>query len=274
MHDTDAPAPYLLHNGELIDPTLPVVSISNGALLYGQGIFETLAVYHGIPFAAEAHYKRLSRGASQLSLKIPSLTELMENVDRIVKANQLCQFEKSRLRITVTTEGCSITTSTILSHSESAKVTTVPFVRNERGALAGLKTVNYGENVVAMRHAHEAGADESLFGNTRDNLCEGTWSNIFVLARDQWITPPLDSGCLPGVTREILLNLAGTGHPRIEEANLPLSDLDQVEAAFLTSSIREIQPVTAINGRMIDSLNRPEIDHWMRAYREFVITKE
>jgi branched-subunit amino acid aminotransferase/4-amino-4-deoxychorismate lyase len=122
-------------------------------------------------------------------------------------------------------------------------------LRNERSALAGLKTINYGENVVALRLAGADGADEALFGNTGDKLCEGTWSNVFLYRDGTWRTPPLTSGCLPGVTRALVLELFRELGVPVKDVVIPLSELPFSEAAFLTSSLREIQPVSAIDGR-------------------------
>ena len=84
----------------------------------------------------------------------------------------------------------------------------MPWVRNERSATAGLKTTSYAENVVALDRAHAEGGSEALFANTRGELCEGTGSNVVVVVDDELVTPPLSSGCLAGITRELLLEWA------------------------------------------------------------------
>lgn len=145
---------------------------------------------------------------------------------------------------------------------------TVPFVRNERSALAGLKTINYGENVIAQRLAREAGADEALFGNTLDCLCEGTWSNIFVYHEGGFLTPPLDSGCLPGVTRALVLELCRGLGITVREAVLSMDRLAEIEAAFLTSSLREIQVISFLNGRPLS--DPPGVAAIRDAYRKRV----
>src|SRR5436190_1852231 len=121
----------------------------------------------------------------------------------------------------------------------AADVITVPWPRNERGALAGLKTTSYAENVVARERARAAGAEEALFANTVGNLCEGTGSNVFVGRNGQLLTPPLASGCLAGVTRELLLELALP----IVESDVAMTALPDVDEAFLTSSTRDVQTI-------------------------------
>jgi branched-chain amino acid aminotransferase len=127
---------------------------------------------------------------------------------------------------------------------ETASVAVVPWPRNEHGVLTGLKTTSYADNVIALAHAKERGADEAIFGNLAGNLCEGTGSNIFVVVDGRLITPTLASGCLAGVTRALVLEWTGA-----EEADLPLSALADVEEAFLTSTTRDVQPITRIDGR-------------------------
>ncbi len=131
-------------------------------------------------------------------------------------------------------------------------VVVVPWPRNERGALTGLKTISYGENVIALAYARERGAGEALFANLRGNLCEGTGTNVFVGLGRRLVTPPLSSGCLAGVTRDLLLELVD-----VAEQDLPLEALAGVEEAFLTSSTREVQPIGAIDGRPLDAVPGP-----------------
>ena len=156
------------------------------------------------------------------------------------------------------------------SYDKTASIITVPFSRNEHGALCGLKTINYGENAIALRLAREAGADEAIFPNTSGEVCEGSWSNIFCCLDGEIFTPPLESGCLPGVTREIILELATDVGIEIRERPIAISELNRIEAAALTSTLREIQPVREINGR---KLSEPSFAPWTtlsEAYQKFV----
>jgi branched-chain amino acid aminotransferase len=126
-------------------------------------------------------------------------------------------------------------------------VVAVPWVRNERAATAGLKTTSYADNVVALLYAHERGAGEAVFGNSRDRLCEGTGSNVFVVLDGELLTPPLSSGCLAGITRELVLEWL----PEATEEDLPMSALGEADEAFLTSSTRDVQPIRAVDGRAL-----------------------
>jgi branched-chain amino acid aminotransferase len=127
--------------------------------------------------------------------------------------------------------------------AESTSVAVVEWPRNERGVLAGLKTTSYAENVVVLAHAKGLGATEALFADTQGRLSEGTGSNVFVVMAGQLLTPALSTGCLNGITRQLVLEWTGA-----REVELPISALDDADELFLTSSIRDVQSVAAIVG--------------------------
>ncbi|MGB6454407.1 MAG: aminotransferase class IV, partial [Streptosporangiaceae bacterium] len=122
-------------------------------------------------------------------------------------------------------------------------VAVVPWPRNELGALAGLKTTSYAENVRALGYAAERDAGEAIFANTAGNLCEGTGTNVFVVVGGRLVTPPLAAGCLAGVTRALVLEWVGGA-----EEDLPLSALTEADEAFLTGTTRDVQPIRKVNG--------------------------
>ena len=120
----------------------------------------------------------------------------------------------------------------------------MPFTRNPTSATVGLKTTSYAENVVALDHAEKAGASEALFANTDGLLCEGTGSNVFVAVDGVLYTPPLSAGCLAGVTRELVCDVVD-----VVEADLPFDVLGRCDELFLTSSTRDVHPVSHIDDR-------------------------
>ncbi len=123
-------------------------------------------------------------------------------------------------------------------------VATVPWTRNELSAVAGVKSTSYAENVVALQRAHGAGASEAVLANTRGELCEGTGTNVLVVVDGRVVTPPLSSGCLAGITRELVLEWFD-----VEEATLPLEVLFAADEVMLTSSTRNVHPVVAVDTR-------------------------
>jgi branched-chain amino acid aminotransferase len=254
-------------NGELHDPESARVSPFDHGLTVGDGVFETLKIIDGQPFAMRRHLERLRRSARGLALEIPqSDADLREAVNATIAANG---FDGGRVRITVTggvsplgsdrgnaTASVIIAVATQAPWPASASVVTVPWRRNEQSAIAGLKTTSYADNVVALRHARELGADEAIFANTAGNLCEGTGTNIFVGMERTLYTPPLSSGCLAGIIRGLLVEIID-----VIETELPVARLSEVDEAFLTSSTREVQPISTIDRRRLPSCPGPLTEH-------------
>ncbi len=147
--------------------------------------------------------------------------------------------------------------------SETASVTVVPWPRNERGALAGVKSTSYGDNAKALAYAKERGGQEAVFENLAGNLCEGTGSNVFIVRDGHLITPTLASGCLAGVTRALVLEWHGG-----EEADVPISALYEAEEAFLTSTTRDIQPIRLVDDTVLATAPGPVTAKAMRVFAE------
>src|SRR3989442_249460 len=217
-------------DGALVDAKGARVSAFDHGLLTGDGVFETLKVYAGHAFAVRRHLERLARSAAGLGLLLPDASVLRDAIDELVKADGLGD---ARLRITVTggpsplgSERGPGPPTVIVAGAPlgpppgPTDVATVPWPRNERGALAGLKTISYGENVVALHYARERGATEALFANLAGNLCEGTGTNVFLCIGGRLVTPPLSAGCLAGVTRDLILDITDAA-----EDDLPLASL-------------------------------------------------
>ena len=249
------------HNGQIVPEGEAGVSPFDHGLLTGDGVFETMIAYGTTPFAFSRHYARLKRSASVFGLKVPAAEELRAACEGVIEANEV---SPARLRITVTggraplgsEKGDAVETVIVAAgeppvqppHSD---VITVPYSRNEHGALVGLKTTSYGENVVALASAHAKGAREAIFGNTQGSLCEGTGSNIFIVRDGHLITPPLSAGCLPGVTRALVIDLCGSLGIEVKEVDTPLAELTQADSAFLSSTLREVQPIATVDGETL-----------------------
>ena len=139
-----------------------------------------------------------------------------------------------------------IATGPVGTWPPDAAVLVVPWPRNERSPVAGLKTTSYAENVVALAHATERGAGEALFANLAGNLCEGTGSNVFVGLDGRLVTPPLCSGCLAGITRDLVIETSDA-----VEADVSMEDFARADEAFLTSSTRDVQPISTVDGRAL-----------------------
>jgi branched-chain amino acid aminotransferase len=252
-------------DGELVSPEDATVSAFDHGLLVGDGVFETLIVRAGRPFALRRHLDRLERSAKGLGIEMPERPRIEEAV--VAVASALGNPPEARLRITLTSGAGPLSSQRLVSTptlivaanplpppSETAAVAVVPWPRNERSALTGIKSTSYAENVVALAWAHERGAGEAIFGNTAGNLCEGAGSNVFVVREGRLITPPVSAGLLTGVTRELLLELVSC-----DETDVPLDAFvdGAFDEAFLTSTTRRVQPIHAVNGRALSGVPGP-----------------
>ncbi|MEV6202960.1 aminodeoxychorismate lyase [Streptomyces sp. NPDC051771] len=260
-------------NGGLHDEETARVSVLDHGLTVGDGIFETVKAERGETFALTLHLERLTRSARGLGLPDPDLDEVRRACAAVLAANPM---ELGRLRITYTgglsplgSERGDAGPSLVVAVGETSRradttaVVTVPWTRNERGALTGLKTTSYGENVVALARAKEAGATEALFANTVGRLCEGTGSNVFVVLDGRIHTPPVSSGCLAGITRALAVEWTGA-----VETDLPFDVLETAEEVFLTSTLRDVQAVHRVDGRELAAAPGPVTAKAMRVFEE------
>ena len=242
-------------NGRLLeDPQGPAITVSDHGLTVGDGMFEAVKVVDGRPFALTRHLARLGRSAAGLGLSEPDLDDVRAGVTAVLDAERL---PLGRLRITYTGgvaplgsgRGDSPPTLVVVADAltpapPTTAVVTVPWPRNERGALAGLKTTSYAENVVALAYAQRRGASEAVFANLAGQLCEGTGSNVFYVVDGELRTPTLAAGCLAGISRALLLEWYGGRE--VDESVDVLATADEI---FLVSTTRDVQAVNRCDDR-------------------------
>lgn len=242
----------------LVDPSHATVDVFDHGITVGDGCFETIKVVRGEPFALSRHLLRLRRSLAALAIAFDRSDEQLGAACRAVIG---ADPDAGVVRVTVTAgtgplgSGRGGNHATLLvatapprEWAATAAVVTVPWTRNERGALAGVKSTSYAENVVALARAHEQGASEALFANTVGQLCEGTGTNVVVELDGRLVTPPLSSGCLAGVTRELMLEVAD-----VTEADIPYEHLATTGEAFLVSTTRDVMGISSIDGRALDA---------------------
>ena len=253
-------------NDRLVEPGEAKVSVFDHGLTVGDGIFETCKIVNGVPFALTRHLVRLQASAAGLGLPRPDLHRVRHAVTAAI--DDAGRPVDGRVRITYTSgaaplgsrrsEAAAVLPTLVVvatggrAWSPSAAVQVVPWPRNERGATAGLKTVSYAENVIALAYALERDAEEAIFANTAGELCEGAGSNVVVGIDGRLVTPPLSSGCLAGVTRALLIEWCD-----VVEAPLPVGVLAETEEVFLASSTRDVQPVHAVDGKPVPNAPGP-----------------
>jgi branched-chain amino acid aminotransferase len=267
-------------DGALVAEADARVSPFDHGILVGDGVFETMRVYDGVPFAWRRHCDRLVRSATGLGIVPPDRALLREAADAVLAANDL---REARVRVTVT-GGRSplgsergggpptvvVAATALRAWAPVVDVVIVPWVRNERGAVAGLKTTSYAENVRALAYAQERGAGEAVFANTRDELCEATGSNVFTVRDGVVRTPPASAGCLLGVTRALVLELCAELEIRASECPLPIGALAQSDEAFLTSTVREVQTIGAVDGCRLPGAPGPVTSRVAAAFTDLV----
>jgi branched-chain amino acid aminotransferase len=254
-------------DGALVDAAEAKVSVFDHGLTVGDGVFETVKVAAGRTFALRRHIERLHRSALGLGLHVPvSEARLRAAVDDLLAAWAGVDGGDGRLRITLTGgvappgSGRGTTGPTLIMAVAALEpwepdtvAVTVPWPRNERSAVAGLKTTSYAENVVALAEARKIGATEAIMANLAGNLCEGTGTNVFVVQGGRLLTPPLLAGCLAGVTRALLLEQLRDA----DEEDIPMAALGEADEVLLTSSTRDVQPLRMLDGRELPGVDGP-----------------
>lgn len=245
--------------GGLVHAEDATVSVVDHGFTVGDGVFETMKAVGGQAFALTRHLDRLTRSARGLGLPDPDHELVREACTEVLGANPL--DGPGRLRVTYTggpsplgsdRGGAPATLVVALSpagaRGATTAVVTVPWTRNENAPTTGLKTTSYADNVVMLARATRHGASEALFANTAGLLCEGTGSNVFLAIGGRLVTPRLESGCLAGITRQLVLEWTDA-----EEAELPFAALHDADEVFVTSSLRDIQPVHRVDDRGLDA---------------------
>jgi branched-chain amino acid aminotransferase len=230
------------------DPREATIAGTDHGLVVGDGVFETLKVTEQGAFAVSRHLNRMSRSAAALSLPAPDHTLIRKAIDAVLEGRD---FGRGKLRITYTGGSGPLGSETaygpptlIVALAPAApappltSIVTAPWTRNERGALTGVKSTSYAENVRGLRYAAERGASEAIFLNTVGHVCEGTGTNIFLVFGDTIVTPPLSSGPLVGITRELIMKWSS-----IDERELTHEEAKRANEVFITSSMRDIQGV-------------------------------
>lgn len=277
-------APMIWFNGELISANDACVSPFDLGLTVGLGVFETMAAYDGKVFAYDLHHARLIKSAEVFALPVPERSVISAAIAEVIEANH---YHQGRYRIRVTLSGganqlgggrqqgdvmVTARSADSASDSDLAKLAWVPFVINERAATAGVKSTSYADHVLAYRHALNAGADEALMFNSQGHLAEGSMSNVFVVKDGVVQTPSLASGCLPGVTRQLVINLCADLDLPVEECQLGVQDIDNADEIFLTSSLREIQAAVLLGTevRATEAVTGEVTGRLAEAYAEMV----
>jgi len=272
---------YLLHNDDIRDTGAQDLSAGQVGLLNGWGVFSTIRVYDGVMFAWERHWARMHADAGRMRVPFPQERNWLEQrLHRLIEANQAFN---STLRVAVIRnrggmfEGPGLVrefdviafTADVNRWGDSVKLGLIPNARHAASEFAGTKNLSWSENLTWYERAHEQGLDEVVLLNERGEVSECTSANIFIVEGEQVWTPPLASGCLPGVTRALLLEEIRVPGLRVGEKTLLPADLETAGEIFITSSTREILPVVSIAGLSIRT-GREVREQLRRAFAAYV----
>lgn len=254
MHD------YVFFNRQIVSAQDAAVSAVSSAALYGRGIFTTIAIYDRRPFLWEKHWHRLKDNAKKLEIDLAEFSagDVKNALSEITEEND---FTKGRARITFFDESSGgiwsfessrktsllITTASFREVSDNFRITVSPYRINSASLLAGVKSCNYLEKILALEEVKGRGFDEAIWLNERGEIVSACMANIFWLNDNKLFTPSLKTGCLAGTTREFLLEKV-----ECSEVECGLEDLQNADAFFLTSAGIGIVQVAELEGRKYD----------------------
>jgi len=275
-------------NGQLLPLSRAKLSPFDHGFLYGYGLFETMRAYNGHIFRFDRHLTRLRRSAQSLGLANRLTAFDLEAA--CIKTLDANKVKDARMRLTVSAgEGdmtpdpstCSSPTVLVTAqnlvplppekYESGFKATLSPLRRNSQSPLSRLKSTCYVENIFARMAARATGYDEAILLNEQGYLAEGSMTNIFLVSNRELITPSLESGVLPGITREAVLEIARDANIKNVERQVELKELIEAEEAFVTNSILELMPLTWFEGKPIGT-GKPGLltEELLAAYRKLV----
>lgn len=278
---------YVFHNEELQPIERSRWSPGQAGLVCGWGLFTTIRIVRGEAFAYERHWRRLEKDSALVRLPlVHSGARVRVHLQEVLRANQV-QEGCARIYLIWNTIGgwksnegfpevdLVITTADLPKYRETARLAVREHGRHAASALAGVKTISWLNSVWASVEAQRAGFDEVILLNERAEVSECTAANIFAVKGDKVLTPPLNSGCLEGVTRGVLMEVAADAGTSVAEQTLRLEDLYAADEVFVTSTNRNVIGVTEIAGQVIaDGRTGPvtkKLDDVFEAYvKEYV----
>jgi branched-chain amino acid aminotransferase len=272
----------VFHNQRLMPIEEVRLSPGQSGLMSGWGLFTTMRITEGIPFAFERHWKRLSRDAQKTHCPFPFAEEtVLGQLNEVLRANQV-------------KEGCAriyaiynqagfwrsdenfpevdllICSAGLPPHREPVRLALREHGRHAASPLAGVKVTSWLNNVWNMDEAQKAGFDEVVLLNERGEVAECTAANIFCVREGRVLTPPLSSGCLEGVTRGVVLEIGAAAGVRVEERALRPGDLYSADGVFISSTNRGVIAVSEINGHRIATAPLPVMQKLQDAFSAYV----
>jgi branched-chain amino acid aminotransferase len=277
-------------NGRITPECEAVISVFDHGFLYGEGIYETMRTYGGRPFLFDRHVRRLRRSARMIELALPFSDDQLASQIRATQTAAALDGE-AYIRVLITRGVGELTYDLKATPSPSVviivkpqidpatevydkgvRVVIVDVVRNHPATVNPMiKSNNLMNSALAMQQALRSNAFEGVMRNYKGELTECTTANLFIVKDNVALTPPLEAGLLPGITREFLFDVGKEAGIEVVEKTLFDDDLFRADEAFLTSTTRELVPIVTVNDRTIGN-GRPGPLTWklLRAFRRAV----
>jgi branched-chain amino acid aminotransferase len=261
--------PLVYINGNFIEKSKACISVFDHGFLYGDGVFEGIRAYNGYIFKLKEHIDRLYASAHSIMLKIPISKE--EMIKAIIETLRVNSLKDAYIRVIVTRgEGdlgldprkCKKPNIIIITE----KIEVLPKEAYERGAKViiswvrrdridatshEIKSLNYLNSILAKIEANVFNADEAIILTTDGYVCEGPGENIFLVINDELLTPPTYTGALPGITRQVVMEIAKNNNINVREKLITVHELFNASEVFFTGTGAEIVPIVEISGRKI-----------------------
>lgn len=271
---------FLLHNDDILEATSACLRPGQVGTLSGWGVFSTIRLFEGVFFAYERHFARMKRDAKLMRVPFPEdPAYLKSRLQRLVEANGV---QNATVRVVVIRNKGGIWQGPgierefdvaafmvpVNTWGRAVRLGVVPQARHAANMFAGTKILSWAQNLTWYEEAHERGFDEVVLLNERGEVSECTSANIFAAMGDEVWTPPVNSGCLPGITRELLLGAIHTPGIKVIEKALMPPDLEAADEVFITSTTRNLIPVMEIEGLHVqhDDTARLKLDEAFSKY--------
>jgi branched-chain amino acid aminotransferase len=272
----------IYHNDRVLPLTEARLSPGQVGLLTGWGVFTTLRIYRGLPFAFERHWARMARDAERLGVPIPySQDAARRAVIETVEANR---HPESTARVCLVKNhgglwsdaagrpeaDLLIFTRELVAWPPTQRLTLETSGIFAGGHYAGTKMLSWVPHAAVLEAAHAQGFDDALLTNEKGLLAECTSANVFLVRGGTILTPPLSSGCLPGITREVLFEILPKAGVEMLEADLSADDLSSAEEVFISSTTRECAPVAVVSPKWNYSAPGPVTTRAERVFKDYV----
>ncbi|HKT11900.1 MAG TPA: aminotransferase class IV [Terriglobia bacterium] len=273
---------FVYRNDRLVSMQEVRLSPGQAGLLNGWGVFTTIRIYDGWPFAFDRHWNRLTTDANRL--KIPSKWQpenVLDRLGQLIEANHVKEG-CARIYLIYNRAGAWVSdeampevdlilyTADLPRRVGPVRLAVQPYGRYASSPLAGVKVTSWLENVWMLDQALRRGFDEVILLNEHNEVTECTAANIFCVRNGEVTTSPLSAGCLPGVSRAVLLEMGEQFGARVMEATIRMEDLFAAEEVFITSTTREVQPVSQIEDRTIAQAGGPVTQRLAKAFSQYV----